>query len=138
MSTRLIKQARTENEKQERLQLSNIARKPREFRRIPQPQTRTKVDILGGKGWEILKWGKEGWDDCYKVWAILRISRRICWDFCVKKKTRMGSGVGLVLLFRLLGCRRKGEEEMKLGRLYEVGWKMQKWAADFGPTKKRS
>ncbi|KAG5584980.1 hypothetical protein H5410_045414 [Solanum commersonii] len=74
--------------------------------------------IYWGKGWEILKWGKGGWDDCCKVWAILRISHRICWDFRVKKQTRMGSGVGLVLLLWLLGCRRKGEEEVKLGRLY--------------------
>jgi len=29
----------------------------------------------------------------------------------------MGSGVGLVLLLRLLGCRRKGEEEVKWGRV---------------------
>ncbi|WMV51161.1 hypothetical protein MTR67_044546 [Solanum verrucosum] len=35
------------------------------------------------KGWKISETGKRGWDDCCKVWAISRISRRICWDLNV-------------------------------------------------------
>uniref|UniRef100_M1D498 Uncharacterized protein n=1 Tax=Solanum tuberosum TaxID=4113 RepID=M1D498_SOLTU len=37
----------TGNEEQERLRLPNTARKPQEFRQIPQPQTRTEIAILG-------------------------------------------------------------------------------------------
>nr|ABI34341.1 hypothetical protein SDM1_42t00016 [Solanum demissum] len=40
------------------------------------------------KGWEISETGKKGWDDCCRVWAISQISRRICWDFHVKKNKK--------------------------------------------------
>nr|AAT38691.1 hypothetical protein SDM1_32t00013 [Solanum demissum] len=45
------------------------------------------------KGWEISETGKRGWDDCCRVWVISQISRRICWDFHVKKKKKKDAGV---------------------------------------------